>query len=589
MSGIYTDEEIEILQQTIINNIINNCLYCSKIPKVICKKKIPTSWCACIDTNHCDKCSDTNYCCPKQNSSEKIKITFTEDDKLFLIENLKTYKIIGYKIVFKSALEYSYSYATRTRTKIYIHYINIHGDVYVNNIIPNSDEYYTTFGVCDIIDYPFYIYQQLITTKEDKHSFNNNYYTTKNLSAKNNLQRRFIYDKYNYIYGTLKYIKKSFILPKYLLNIILESNYIDYNDYIDIHSMDNVNYKDVNYGKYYNQTDDNKKKHAIKNLNYKNNIYIKFMKYIINKNNKQYNSLFYNIDDLEKIDDIDTIHKKEIDEYYDNIDQEKLKQEELDRISKEKQDKIDKMQAELDKISKQDELDKKLKDKQDELDRINQINTEKKEKLKNILDELDNIYKQDELDKIIKTKQDELNILTKENKEKFDRIDKEKKDEIKRIAKETQERIIKEKQDELDKITRGNITIENNNLIIENNKYSEINLCELLPYKTKKICDETGKIKNVRYTEITHITFINCQFTNISKYFTGITHLIIKKCPNFKNISRYLKDEIKFLQINNEILIDEQDDDDEDEDEYEYEYEYEDIEDDDNDNATMSL
>ena len=113
------------------------------------------------------------------------------------------------------------------------------------------------------------------------------------------------------------------------------------------------------------------------------------------------------------------------------------------------------------------------------------------------------------------------------------------------------------------------------------NQYSEINLCELLPYKTKKICDETGKIKNVRYTEITHITFINCQFTNISKYFTGITHLIIKKCPNFKNISRYLKDEIKFLQINNEILIDEQDDEDEDD--------YEDIEEDDNDNTTMSL
>ena len=576
MTGIYTDEEIEILQQKIIDDIFINCLYCnSNKPKVICKKTTPTSWCACIDTYYCDKCSDTNYCCPSQKSSEKI--TFTEDDKLFLIENLKTYKIIGFKIVFKNAMEYSNcSQNYSNRTKIYIHYINIHGDIYGNNIIPNIHEYYK-LGIRDIIDYPFYIYQELITTTENRYSSNNSYYTTKNLSAKHNLQRRFIYDKYNYIYGTLRYIKKSFILPKYLLNIILGSNYIDY---IDINKS-NMNQTDIKYQKI-----------SIKNLNYKNNIYIKFMKYIINNTDKKYNSLFYNIDDLEKIDDIDTIHKKEIDEYYDNIDQEKVKQEELDRIaketqeeldriSKEKQDKIDKMQAELDKISKQDELDKKLKDKQDELDRINQINTEKKEKLKNILDELDNIYKQDELDKIIKTKQDELNILTKENKEKFDKINKEKKDEINRIAKETHDRIIKEKQDELDKIIRGNITIENNNLIIENNKYSEINLCELLPYKTKKICDEYGKIKNVRYTEITHITFINCQFTNISKYFTGITHLIIKKCPNFKNISRYLKDEIKFLQINNEILIDEQDNDDE--------YEYEDIEDDDNDNATMSL
>ena len=527
----YTNEEIEILQEKIINNIFNNCLYCNhKNPKVISKKK-PTHWCSCNDTNYCSSCSDTNYCCDKQQSNQTDKITFTEDDKLFLIENLKKYKIIGCKIIFKTV--YGNYYSSSSIEYIYIHYINIHGDIYANTITSGGYK----VGILDFIDYPFYIYQE--------HEVSTQGYSTAVVIPKLYLQRRITYDKYNYIYGTINYIEKSFILPKYLLNLILESNYIDY---IDIRSLVwHHNYTDIN------------KKESLKASNYNNNIYIKFMKYIINKNDKKYNSLFYHSNDIEKIDDIDIIHKKEIDEYYDNIDKEKerlileeldriAKQEELDKTSKEKQGKIDKIQAELDKISKQEELDKKIIDKQDELDkkindkqieldRINKINQAKKDKLNRIQDELDNIVKQNEIDKIIKEKQDELD----------------------RISKEKEDRIIKEREEKIKQIARGNIIIENNNLIIENNTNNEMNLCEFLPYKNKTIYDESGNIKTIRYTEITNITFINCKFTIISKYFTGITHLILKKCPNFKNISKYLKNEIKYLQINDDILIDKTD------------------------------
>jgi hypothetical protein len=425
---IYTYEEIEILQAKIINDIFNICLERNK--------KI-------------------------DNQTDKIK--FTEDDKLFLIENLKKYKIIACKIIFKIEYEsfkdfYDQNLSTYHKENIYIHYINIHGDVYANNIITRIGQYYKV-GILDFIDYPFYIYQEY----EDYRSQNS---LRTELIAKQKLQRRITYDKYNYIYGTINYIEKSFILPKYLLNLIFESNYIDY---IDICSTLN----------YHLQTDLHKKK-KIKDLNYTNNIYIKFMKYIINKNDAKFNSLFYCNDDIEKIDDIEILHKKEIDEYYDNIEKEKeiLRLEELDRIAKEKQD-------ELDRIAKE---------------------------------------KQEELDRIAKEKQEELD---KEN-------------EIKRIA-------------------RGIITIKKNTLIIDKNTYENVNLCDFLPYKTKKICDDSGSIKNIRYTEITNITFINCKLSEISKYYTGITHLTFIKCNNFKTMSRYLKAELKYLKINNEILFDKTD------------------------------
>jgi hypothetical protein len=427
---IYTNEEIEILQEKIIDDIFNKCLECKK-----------------------PKSNDIN-----KNCSHTL-LNFIEDDKLFLIENLQTYKIIGIKIVYKreNGMVENWgcnSKSMTTKKDIYIHYININGDVYSNTIIETLNNFcHENYieSVKDFIDYPFYIYQEYDSLQYDR-TF------TKQITPKYNFDRKCNNgNKYNYI-------EKSFILPKYLLNIILAS---DYFDYINVDSSKR---------NYINQTDIIKSQ-CLKNMNHNSNIYIKFIKYIINQNNSKFNSLFYRSYDLENIEDIDTTNKKEIDEYYDNIEKEKerLRQDELDRIAKEKQD----------------ELDRIAKEKQDELDRI--------------------------------------------AKEKQDKIDKE--NEIKRIA-------------------RGNITIEKNTLIIEKNTYENINLCDFLPYKTKKICDDSGSIKNIRYTEITNITFINCKLSEISKYYTGITHLIFIKCNNFKTMSRYLKAEIKYLKINNEILFD---------------------------------
>lgn len=113
------------------------------------------------------------------------------------------------------------------------------------------------------------------------------------------------------------------------------------------------------------------------------------------------------------------------------------------------------------------------------------------------------------------------------------------------------------KQLHLEKIyTKINEFIKvNNTLIIENNTCDEINLCDFLQHKTKKICDKNGNIKNIRYTDITNIIFINCNLISISKYYTGIILLNFINCPHFKNMSRYLKAELKYLIIDSSFLI----------------------------------
>ena len=423
---LYTDEEIQILQSKIIDDIVNKCLEC-KNPK-----------------SNDKKCTHT-------------MLNFTEDNKILLIENLQKYKIIGCKIKFirEKGMVDTWGCNTQSmgvQTNTYIHYINIHGDVYTNNnITPLGHNYYPSIG--DIIDYPFYILQGYKSYQYDRS------------------YASLITSNYNYSkYSSHDYIKKSFIIPKNVLNIILMTDYFKYLDISSSVPDFNCNFR--------------KEKYI-----FNNNIYINFMKYIIKEYAINYISLFYHSSDID-LDNIKTIeitNKKEIDEYYDTIEKEnaKKKQDEIDRIAKEEQE----------------ELDRIVKDKQDELDRIAK-------------------EKQDEIDRIAKEKKDELD---KEN-------------EIKRLA-------------------RGNITIENNTLTIENNTYNELNLCDYLSYKTKKICDDSGNIKNIRYTEITHITFINCKLSEISKYYTGITHLTFIKCNNFKTMSRYLKAELNYLKINNEVLI----------------------------------
>lgn len=431
---IYTDEEIQILQAKIIDDIVNKCLEC-KNPK-----------------SNKEKCTHTML----------NMLNLTEDNKILLIENLQKYKIIGFKIKFireKGMVDTwgcnNYQ-SMGVQTNTYIHYINIHGDVYTsNNITPLGHNYYPSIG--DIIDYPFYVLQGYKSYQYDR-------------SYANLITSNYNYSKYSYH----DYIKKSFIIPKKILNILLMTDYFKYLDISSSVRDFNINFR--------------KEKYI-----FNNNIYINFMKYIINEHDTKYISLFYHSSDidLENIKTIEITNKKEIDEYYDTIEKEneKKKQDELNRIAKEKQE------------------------------------------------------KQEELDRIAKEEQDEIDRIAKEEKEELDRIAKEKQDEL-------------DKENEIKRLARGNIIIDNNTLIIENNTYNELNLCDYLRYKTKKICDDSGNIKNIRYTEITHITFINCKLSEISKYYTGITHLTFIKCNNFKTMSRYLKAELNYLKINNEILID---------------------------------
>ena len=404
---LYTDEEIKILQNRIINYISNTCLKCEKL-----------------------KTKPNNKCCFQT-------FDFNENHKKILSENLQRYKIIACNIKYKSENYMKDNFGSngqsmRTKESMYIHYINIHGELYANNFTGKGN-----LAIEYIINMPFCSYQEYKSIG----SFQGN-------------------ENYEILYGlSHTYIKKTFIIPKYILNIILMTEYFDKINIITSRCDSNP-------------------------IIYLNNIYIHFMKYIINYNNVNYNRLFYHSSDidLENIVAIENTNKKEIDEYYDTIEKERQKiiQGELDRMAREEQEKLEK-------------LDRIAKEKQAELDRI--------------------------------------------AKEKKDKIDKD--NDIKRIA-------------------RGNITIENNTLSIENNTYDTINLCEYLPYKNKKICDDSGNItniKNIRYTEITHITFINCKLSKISQYYTGITHLTFIKCNNFKSMSRYLKAELTYLKINDDILI----------------------------------
>ena len=403
---IYTEEEIEILQKRIIDYISNKCLKCEK-PKSINNLE-----------KQCSNIINNERCCFNS-------LNLTEAHKKTLIANLQKYKIIGCKFKYESEnyMEQSWNSNAkdmRTKVSIYIHYINIHGELYSNNNIGTIQ-----FSIEDIITKPF--------CPEGY----------KKLGPVNGCYSYVTFHGSHHVY-----IKKSFIIPKYLLNIILMTDYFGKIDIISSSSYDNLN--------------------TIIVTNIYNNIYVNFMKYIIKENDAKYNILFYHSRDLdlEIINNIEINNEKEIAEYYDNIEKERQRkiQEELDRIAKEKQDEID------------------------------------------------------------------------------------------RIAREKQEKI--DKENEIKRIARGNITIEKNTITIEKNTYDNINLCEYLPYKNKKICDDSGSIKNIRYTEITHITFINCKLSEISKYYTGITHLTFIKCNNFKTMSRYLKAELKYLKINDEILFD---------------------------------
>jgi hypothetical protein len=395
----YSDKNIEICHQKIIDDICEN--------KYNQKHII-------------DKIFNRQFY--KEPNTTAFGLKYSENDKKLLRENLQKYKIIGCKfdIITKIVEEGSLN----RETNMYIHYINIHGDLFTTNLNIYNRNFHHTIRVEDIIERPFYIYHEHC-----------NYNTVIGGSASSNYQIKH------------DYIEKSFLIPPYILNILLLTDFI--ND-----KCFNISYNR-------NTPSNEIKKRNIAYKSYINNIYIKYLEYINNdtlsENDKKYNAILYHTNDcfLYYFQQLDSINKKEINNYFDNID--KQKQDEIDRISKQKQ-------VEIDRISKQ-------------------------------------------------------------------------------------------KQDEIDS-TKFKISIVNNILTIENNTNKDINLTDYLPYKIKQITDENGNIKNIRYTEITNIIFINCLLISISKYYTGITNLIFKNCPNFENnISRYLKADLIYLEINDKIII----------------------------------
>jgi hypothetical protein len=139
--------------------------------------------------------------------------------------------------------------------------------------------------------------------------------------------------------------------------------------------------------------------------------------------------------------------------------------------------------------------------------------------------------------------------------------------------------IIKEKQDEIDCISKEKCIVEENSnkeamiakfqadgqsylnikklqLTLDNNKHKELNLCDYLPCKTKKIINDNGEICDIKYTDIASVILVKCDVFKIVKYPQGIKRLIVLGCPNLKCIDKGLKSIIEYLQIDDDVLID---------------------------------
>jgi len=153
----------------------------------------------------------------------------------------------------------------------------------------------------------------------------------------------------------------------------------------------------------------------------------------------------------------------------------------------------------------------------------------------------------------------ELSRLTYELKKK-DLIIKEKQDELDRIVEE--KRIAEETRKKESMIAKihsdgqSYINIKNLKITLDNNKHKELNLCDYLPCKTKKIINDNGEICDITYTDIASVILVKCDVFKIVKYPQGIKRLIILGCPNLKCIDKGLKSIIEYLQIDDDVLID---------------------------------
>ena len=153
----------------------------------------------------------------------------------------------------------------------------------------------------------------------------------------------------------------------------------------------------------------------------------------------------------------------------------------------------------------------------------------------------------------------ELSRLTYELKKK-DLIIKEKQDELDRIAKEkliVEENIKKEAMiAKFQADGQSYINIKNLKITLDNNKHKELNLCDYLPCKTKKIINDNGEICDITYTDIATVVLVKCDVSKIVKFPQGIKRLIILGCPNLKCIDKGFKSNIEYLQIDDDVLID---------------------------------
>ena len=445
----------------------------------------------------------------KQDEIDKIKSSDTiyTDEDLEIIqekiirdgggskENLKKFKIVGFNKTLTSK-HFNEQYYSRSEYSGTVKYINIHGDIYSYSWHNTCGQGYNSnksdFTKDELFSYPFlYIFDDsMFMFKEE-----------------------------------LEYIKKSFILPKSLLyslgdklfcKIINNENTINGNaatkfpttaqsEYLEKLKPKRVNCNNNILGMYHH---------------YKENRYIAYHAQInrLDKQNKKYIEIFepnYNISTSE----LQKINLKDITEHFERKEQEK--QDEIYRIAEEKR--------------KKEELI--AKQKQDELDRIAK-------------------QKQDELNRIAKQKQDELDRIEEEKRVKEEIIEREKalKEEEKRIAEEKLKKEAMIAKFQADGQSYLNIT--KLQLTLDNNKHKELNLCDYLPWKTKKIINDNGEICDITYTDIATVVLVKCDVSKIVKFPQGIKRLIILGCPNFKCIDKGLKSIIEYLQIDDDVLID---------------------------------
>ena len=158
---------------------------------------------------------------------------------------------------------------------------------------------------------------------------------------------------------------------------------------------------------------------------------------------------------------------------------------------------------------------------------------------------------------IAKQKEYDINCIVVEKRIQIELLEKEKKEKLK------QEQAIKDEETRIKEelIAKNNIDgqsyidILKSQLILENNKHYELNLCDYLPCKTKKIINDNGEIDTIIYTDIFNIRIFKCDVSTINKYCQGVKRLIILNCPNLKCIGKEVKSNIEYLQIDDDILI----------------------------------